>query len=134
VTRTGKGRTERIGKEIGVVGVEAEVGRTLVGLGMGMTGESPRMIDGTAVDMNQTVGIQRVMIVTGGLAVIVTSHVHIDTGGRVAHQLAERTKSMARVRGQDNTHLAPVPHRCLSSMSVIEEARGEGTPVPGRAH
>lgn len=100
MTRTGKGRIEKID----VVGVEAEVGQILVGVGMGVTGENPRMIDGTAV------GVQRAVIVRGGLAVVVTNHVHIDTGGRVARQLAEKTKSMARIGGQDNTHLAPALH------------------------
>lgn len=100
MTRTGKGRIERIGKGVGVVGVEAEVGQTLVGVGMGLTGESPRMIDGTAVDVKQMVGVERVMIVRGGLVVVVVAnHVHIDMSGRVAHQLAERTKSLAKTRG-----------------------------------
>lgn len=106
VARTGKGRIEKID----VVGVEAEVGQILVGVGMGMTGESPRMIGGTEVDMNPMVGVQRVVIVRGGLAVIVTNHVHIDTGGRVPRQLAEKTKSMARIGGRDSSHLAPVLH------------------------
>lgn len=132
VTRTGKGKIERTGKGVGVVGVEAEVGQTLVGVGTGMTGESPRMRDGTTVDMNQMVGVERVMTVKGEIVVIITNHAHIDTGGKVAHQLGERTKSMAKARGQDTTHLALVLHRCLSSRSSITEAREEGTPVPGQ--
>lgn len=101
MTRTGKGRIERIDKGVGVVGVEAEVGRTLVGVGMGLTGESPRMIDGTAVDVNQMAGVERVMIVRGGLVVVVVvvaNHEHIDMSGRVARQLAERTKSLEKTR------------------------------------
>lgn len=135
MTRTGKGRTEKIDRGVGVVGVEAEVGQTLVGVGMGLAGESPRMIDGTAVDVNQMVGVERVMIVRGEIVVVVVAnHVHIDTSGRVAHQLAERTKSLAKTRGRNSTHQALVLHPCLRGMRVIEEAREEDTPVPGQAH
>jgi hypothetical protein len=133
VTRTGKGKTERTDKGVGVVGVEAEVGQTLVGVGMGMIGENPRMIDGIAVDVNQMVGLERAMIVSIEIVVTVANHVHIDMSGRVAHQLAERTRSLAEARGRHDIHQALVLHPCPRGMRVVEGTREEGTPVPGRA-
>lgn len=132
--RTGKGRREGTDRGVGIVGVEALVGQTLVGVGTGMTGEGPRMIDDRAVDVNQMVGLERAMTVRGEIAVTVTSHAHIDMSVRVAHQLAERARSLAEARGRHDSHQALVLHLCPSGMIVGEETREEGTPVPGPAH
>lgn len=100
VTETEKGRIGRIDKGVGVVGVEAEVGQTLVGVGMGMTGGSPRMIGVTTVGMNQIIGLERVMTVRGETVVVaVANHVHIDISRKVAHQLIERARNLAKGRG-----------------------------------
>lgn len=133
MTRTEKGRREETDRGVGKVEVEAEVGQTLVGVGTGMMGGSPRMIDGTAVDMNQMVGLERAMTVRGEIAVTVASHAHIDMSVRVAHQL-EKSRSLAEVRGIHDAHQALVLHLCPRGMILGEETREEGTPVPGPVH
>jgi hypothetical protein len=136
VTETGKGRrTGGIDKGVGVVGVEAEVGQTLVGAGMGMTGGSPRMIDTTAIGMNQIIGLGRVVTVRGETVVVVAAnHMHIDISRKVAHQLVERARNSAKGRGQRDTHLALVLRPHLSGKRAIGGTREGGTPVPGRVH
>jgi hypothetical protein len=125
------GRVKTEGTDKGV-GVGAEVGRTLVGVGTGMRGETPRTIDGTAVAVNQMVDLERAMTMRGEIAVT-ANHAYIDSSGRVAHQLAERTRSWAGARGRHDTHLALVLHLCPSGMIGDGESREGGTPVPGPA-
>ena len=98
MTETEKGRIGRIDKGVGVVGVEAEVGQTLVGVGTGMTGGSPRMIDGTAVGMNQITDLERVVTARGG-TVVAANRVHTDISRKVTHQLVERARNLAKGRG-----------------------------------
>ena len=98
MTETEKGRIGRIDKGVGVVGVEAEVGQTLVGVGTGMTGGSPRMIDGTAVGMNQITDLERVVTARGGTVVAAANRVHTDISRKVTHQLVERARNLAKGR------------------------------------
>lgn len=135
MTETEKRRTGGIDKGVGVVGVEAEVGQTLVGVGMGMTGGSQRMIDATAIGMNRIIGLERVVTVRGEtVVVVVANHMHIDISRKVAHQLVERARNLAKGRGQCETHQAPVLRPCLSGMRAIGGTREESTPVPGQVH
>lgn len=135
MTGTGKGRTERIDRGVGVVGVEAEVGQTLVAIGMGMTGESPKMTDSTAVGMNQILGLERAVTMRGEtVVVIVANHVCIDISRKVTHQLVERARNLAKGRGQHDTLQAPVLHPRPSGMRPFKGTREEGTPVPGQVH
>jgi len=135
VTETKKGRIGKIDKGVGVVGVEAEVGQTLVGVGMGMTGGSPRMIDVTAIGLNQIIGLERVVTVRGETVVVaVANHVHIDISRKVAHLLVERARNLAKGRGRLDTHRAPVLHLHQSGKRAIEGTREESTPVPGQVH
>lgn len=128
-----KGRIGRIGRGVGVVGVEAGVGQTLVGVGMGMTGGSPRMIDGTEASMNQIIGLEKVVTVRGETVVVaVANRGHIDISRRVALRLAERARNLAEGRDRHDTRQAPVLRPHPSGKRAIEGTRGEGTPVPGQ--